>query len=287
MIYRPQKAKTGSFIWIFSLLMGSVTLLVLGLSVWTAWGISTLHYDVTPTQVIITFGPTVVEIDRDQIEKASIIERPTRGRRIMGTSMPGLKQGRWSFQETGRITLYATTTESLVVIETPDRKWGISPADAQSLLSALERGTPGTFEPVGVSATSGVAFLFIIACFTLVTTVGVGLYVLRLSRNIRYELGSDALRIHGSWRPIEIPYKAIDAVSIESPDGMPLRVWGTGMPGLHWGAYSWKALGPSLRLYGTRLKPLVVVRTDQRTYGLTPEDDAGFVDELKRMIKKG
>src|SRR5690606_34345928 len=130
-----------------------VSLVVVGLSVWTVWGLFTLRYDVTQADVVITFGPTVVEIDREQITELTLIERPTRGRRHVGTSITGLKQGLWSFEETGRITLYATTTSSVVVIATTDGKWGSSPADAHGFLSAVEGGEPGTFDPVRASAT--------------------------------------------------------------------------------------------------------------------------------------
>ena len=286
MIFYPPKPRTGSLVWLLTLLTGLATLVVLGLSIWTAWGRATLRYDVTPAHLAITFGPSVVEIDRDQVRQVSLVERPTRGRRHVGTNMPGLKQGTWSFEETGRITLYATTTDALVVIETADRKWGISPEDPQAFMAAVASGGSGTFAPVRQSATGGVVMLFVVSALLIATTVSISVFLRRLAGTMRYEIGPDALRIYGGWRPIEVPYRAIESVSIENPSGVPLRIAGVGMPGLHWGPHQWKAVGPGLRLYSTRLKPLVVVRAGRRTYGLSPERDTEFVDELSRKIRR-
>ena len=286
MIYRSPKTKSGLFTWILVALLGVTSLLVLGLTVWTVWGRSSLHYELTPSHVVIAFGPTVVEIARDEITELTLIERPTRARRLVGSAMPGLYQGLWSFEETGRIVLYATQRQPLVVIETADGKWGINPEDPESFVAAVERGATGTFEPVGASAAGGYVIMFAGVALILGTTFGVGMYLGRLSGGIRYELGPDSLRIYGSWRPVDIPYRDIKSVAIENPGGIPARMWGVAMPGLYWGVFAWKAVGPGLRLCATRLKPLVVIRTGQRTYGLSPEDDAGFVEQLQRRIRR-
>jgi len=278
-------------VWVVALVAGLTSLLVLGLAVWTAWGLATLRYEVTPGGVLVTYGPSRVEIGRDEITRLYLLERPTGGRRIAGSSLPGLKQGLWAFNETGRISLYATTTADLVVIETADRTWGLSPADPRAFLEAAGTASGGptrAFAPARPKEGGGaawVAVLFGVALLVTATGLGTVVYLRRVAGTIGYELGLDALRIHGSWRPIVIPYRDITGVSIESPPGLPLRVAGISLPGLHWGAYSWKSVGPGLRLYATRLSPLVVVRTGKRrTYGLTPERDAEFVAELRRRI---
>jgi hypothetical protein len=53
-----------------------------------------------------------------------------------------------------------------------------------------------------------------------------------------------------------------------------------------WGSFSWRSLGPNVKLYVTRLQPLVVLQTGGRTVGLSPEDAEGFARELKRRIGK-
>lgn len=284
MLYRPPKAKVGSFLWIFSLSMVVLMGFVSWIAIRTAWGAATMVYEVTPSHVVITFGPDVIEIPRNELIGVQVIEEPTRGRRIVGTSMPGLKEGSWSFAETGRITLYATTTHPLTVLETPERKWGISPDDPSAFVDAVNSGDARVFDPVAASSSSGIVAILVLSGLSVLLVVGVVIHMRRVAGTIGYELGPDDLLIHGSFRPIRIPYKSISSVSIEEPTGVPFRTMGIGLPGLHWGSFSWKALGPNLRIYATRLKPLVVVRAGSRTIGITPEDDQGFVEALKRMV---
>lgn len=286
MIYRPPQAQTGSAVRIFSIVIGLVALAVAVLGIQTIWGVGTLRYEVTPTQAIIVFGPKVTTIDRESIVDVSYIESPTRGRRLFGVNMAGLKQGSWSFAETGRLSLYATTTRQLVVIETDKGKWGISPSDPEAFIHALEAGQPGTFEPIAQSAGGGMALIVImmlaISAFSFIL-IG---WLRRMARTMAYELTEDALVIHGSWRPIRIPYRSIDAVRVETPTGRPMRVVGTALPGLMWGSFSWSSVGRNLRLYTTRLQPLVVIQTGSGTVGLSPEDAQGFANDLKRRIDK-
>lgn len=286
MIYRPPKAEAGSATWIFSVLMGLIAVGVAVLVGHTIWGAATMRYEVTPSQAIIVYGPTVIGIDRDEIVDISYFESPTRGRRLVGTSMAGLKQGSWSFAETGRISLYATTTQDLVVIETDKGKWGISPADPEAFLAALDTGQPGTFRPVRQSALAGLIVSVVLVVALLGFAIGLALYMRRLTSTIRYELTDDALLIHGSLRPVRIPYAKIDSVRIETPGGHPWKTVGTSLPGLQWGSFSWKALGPNVKLYATRLQPLVVLRTGSQTVGLSPEDAKGFAQELQRRIEQ-
>lgn len=257
------------------------------IAVSTTLGARTLVYEITPSEVVITYGLKKTRIDRSEMIAVELIERPTRGRRIFGTNVPGLKQGRWSFEETGRITLFATSLTPLLVIETESGKWGISPQEPQAFLEALETGATGEFQPVPGGGAGPLIALLLIVLLTAGIVVGLIVYVFRVGRNIAYELGDDGVLIHGSWRPVRIPYEKITGVRIANPDGVPWRLFGIGMPGLHWGSYGWKQAGPNLQLYATRLKPLVLISAGARTFGITPEDDERFVEELKKRIEPG
>lgn len=68
----------------------------------------------------------------------------------MGTGLPGLQQGRWTFAETGPIILYSTRLSHVTVIETSTGSWGITPADPEAFAKALADGQAGRFEPVFV-----------------------------------------------------------------------------------------------------------------------------------------
>lgn len=254
------------------------------IAVSTTLGARTLVYEITPSEVVITYGLKKTRIDRSEITAVELIEQPTRGRRVFGTNVPGLKEGRWSFEETGRITLFATSLTPLLVIETESGKWGISPQDPQAFLAAVESGATGAFQPVPSGGSGPFIALLLLVLLTAGIVVVLIFYIFRVSRNIAYELTDDAVLIHGSWRPVKIPYAKITGVRIANPEGVPLRLFGIGMPGLHWGSYGWKQAGPNLQLYATRLKPLVLISAGARTFGVTPEDDERFAAELKRRI---
>ena len=287
MIYRPPKANAGPAVWIFAGVTVIAAVVVAWLGISSLWGSATLRYEVTGAHAIIHWGPTAIEIDRDSIVDVAFIESPTRGRRHVGINMAGLKQGRWSFAETGPVSLYATTTRGLVTIEAAGQKWGISPAEPEAFIEALETGQPGVFEPVEQSAAAGLTFMAILTLVIVALPAGLITSLRRLVRNIGYELRDDELWIHGSWRPVRIPYRTIDSVRVEErPAGHTTRIVGTALPGLMWGSFSWRSLGPNVKLYVTRLQPLVVLQTGGRTVGLSPEDAEGFSRELKRRIGK-
>lgn len=289
MHFRPARAKTSPIMWIILGFTLAVLILPIWLSVQTLQGASGLGYDVTPTELIIRFGPKTTRIDRADIVDVTVIEEPTKGRRHFGTSMPGLKEGSWSFAETGRITLFATTTRPLTVIETPDLKWGISPDDPSAFLRAMQaEGPGGHFTPVaGQSSQEALAGVLILSLITGIGVTVLVVYTYRIARNIAYELGPDAVLIHGGRKPIRIPYTEIKGVEEANPRGVPLRTFGIGMPGLHWGSFSWTNAGPNLRLYTTRIKPLVLVSVRWRTYGITPEDAGTFITKLKQHLGSG
>lgn len=267
-------------LWAFIIFVALAAVLPMGLMARVIWGTANLSYEVTRDEVVITFGPGETRIPLSNVTDVSIIDQPTRGRRIVGTSMPGLQEGTWSFEETGRITLYSTSTRPLTVIEAGDRKWGISPADPEGFRRAVEAREPAVFE-VASRSSPNAAFGFLMLPLIVVFLVGgIIFYTLRVLKGIRYELGSDALLIHGGWSPIRVPYDKITHAAEASPQGLPWRTFGIGLPGLHWGSFSWRNAGPNLRIYSTRLRPLVLLRVGVQTIGISPADPEAFLHEL-------
>lgn len=257
------------------------------LVIYTIWGAASMRYEVTPAAVTIHFGPSHIEIARSEIDQIQIRPALSRARRHFGTAFPGLYQGRWSFAETGPVDLYATTLKELVVIETNTQRFGISPDDPRAFQEAVQSGTRVQFSPVKSDAVWALGALGI---FFLGTTLIAAVLVLQVGvpRRMEYELGPDALVIHGGLRPILVPYAKITDVKVESPAGRPWKLLGTSVPGLYWGSFSWKQAGPNLKLYATRLRPLVLILSGKNTYGLSPEDPETFLAELtKRLPPQG
>lgn len=271
--------------WIFVAVTAVSIVIPVGIGVMTAWGGTTLAYELTPTSIQIHYGPKTIAIDRSEITHVRTIERPGKGRRHFGTNMPGLKQGQWSFEETGRITLYATDTTQLTIIETDAEKWGINPADPERFQQLIRTGESDLFQPDPKSnARTLIATMVLIISFGFVPLVVITVFVRRTHRHLKYELENDAVIIYGGRRPTVISYRDITHVRVANPKGTPFRLFGIGMPGLHWGAYSWKDAGPGLKMYATRLRPIVLISAHGKTYGVTPEQSEQFVHEVKSRL---
>src|SRR5690606_2680176 len=181
----------GIFIGTAAIAIGAIALMV-----YTIWGALTMRYDVTPRGLTIHFGPSRIEMARDEITEVEIHASLTRARRRFGTAFPGFYQGRWSFAETGPISLYATSLDTLVVIETERERYGISPEDPAAFLRALEAGEPAQFSAVSRDAAWGLSALGVgLLIILLLSVVIVGQS--RVRGRIAYELGPDVLVIHG------------------------------------------------------------------------------------------
>ena len=79
--------------------------------------------------------------------------------------------------------------------------------------------------------------------------------VLRIAQRMRYELGDDALEIHGAARPISLPYATITDARLEHLEGAPIKSAGVGLPGFYWGSFTWRQAGPNLKLHRTAPLP--------------------------------
>lgn len=280
MRFQPPATRAGPLVWILAISCLALGIFLLWLNIRTIWGAQTISYEITEADVIVNFGPQSVVLNRASVSEIAIIEQPSRARRHVGTSAPGLYQGRWSFAETGRIELYATSLRPLTVIVAEQGKWGISPMDPQGFVDTFESEATGLFPAV---PTENTWFLIIFAATSLLLCVVLGVlsfYLFSVMRNLAYELTDEQIIVHGGWRPIVIPYDAVTDVQLMEPKGQPFRTWGVGAPGLYFGRFSWRSVGPNLRLYATRLRPLVVVTTDEKTYALTPENPQHFIEEL-------
>ncbi|HLS90915.1 MAG TPA: PH domain-containing protein [Limnochordia bacterium] len=271
----------GIFIGTAAIAVGAIALMA-----YTIWGALTMRYDVTPQGLTIHFGPSRIEMARDEITEVEIHSSLTRARRLFGAALPGFYQGRWSFAETGPISLYATSLDTLIVIETEKARYGISPENPEAFLQALERGERAQFPAAsrnaawGMSAL-GVGFVIFLLLFAILFAQG------GVRGRIAYELGPDALVIYGGFRPVTIPYATMTGARIDSPQGWPWKSFGTSVPGLHWGSFSWKQAGPNLKLYATRLRPLVLISCGRTTYGISPEDPEAFLAELQKLLPQG
>lgn len=287
MRFEPAPSNRTRWIKAIAVVIVGIALLIGWLSLRSFWGGATLSYELTPASVQILFGPDSVDIPRDRINDVAIVPRPTRGRRIVGTNLPGLYEGSWTFNETGPLRLYATSLASLVVIDTETGRWGISPKDPEAFVAAYERSEGGSFPPVesknrwALVALGAVPVLALFGVlFLLVVPFG------RIARGLEYELDNKGLVIHGGSRPAVFRYREISEPRLASPKGIPWQTGGASLPGLYWGSFSWKQAGPRLKLYATRLRPIILFRHRRETIGISPKDAEQFLTELNRRLAR-
>jgi hypothetical protein len=288
MVQRFAAARPGpSWWWRLSLILIVATpLLPLFMLVQTAWGAQNMAYTVTPDALLIRYAWTEERIPLDQIQSVAIVH-PTSRSRINGTGMPGLYEGRWTSAETGRITLYATRLDPWVVLTTADRQWGLTPSDPTAFLAALQQRQSATFAPAAPDRSGGWAFTLVMLPGLVVGPLLWYIFYLiaRFRKGLTYELGSDGLAIQTGWRPIFIRYAEIERAGEVSPTGGPSRLYGTCVSGCYWGAFTWYGVAKRIQLYATRLKPIVLIETRAgRSFGLSPEDAAGFLGALHERI---
>ena|GEM_PF-1208186 len=284
--FEPVAAPRSAWIW-FILVLTGLTLVWAGwLMIRTVWGVNDLHYTLTETTLEISYGPTQVEIPRNEILSVEQVA-VSGGKRLFGTALPGLQEGAWTFPETGRVELYSTEPELLTVVQTPTKKYGISPADSAGFISAVEGGGTGRWDPAPTQAgrvavvMSVIVLAIIIGTIVLLAAIAVG------AKNILYVLDSDGILIQMGWMKARIPYKEIEALEKASPQGSPIRTVGAAMPGLYWGTFYFRKEKLRLKIYATQYRPLVLIHAGKSTYGLNPADADGFIAEVSRRARLG
>lgn len=287
MRFPPAESQRNRWMVALTIVVTAVVILVAWVCARAVWGKASLSYQLTPTGVEIRYGLERVVLPREAITDVRMVSPLTRARRHMGTAMPGLYEGRWSFAETGPLILYSTSRDFVVLIETRDGRWGISPADPEGFVAAYQADIPGHYPPVESGSAWAPAVLGAVSFLTVVLLAGLMIPLWRISRHMEYELGERALLIHGSLSPIVLPYSEITGARIDHPAGSPLKVFGASLPGLYWGSFSWRPAGGRIKLCATRLRPLVIVSTRKQTYGLSPQDPQRFVEELQRRTGNG
>lgn len=263
-----------------------IMLLPLYFGVEALWGASNMRYKVTGAELQITYAWHQRSIPLGEIESVEIVQ-PVKLSRASGTSAPGLYAGRWTGREIGRITLYARSLESLLVVRSAEGAWGLTPADPAALKAAILGRSPGDFPVLAVEGSPWLALspLFLIILLLIPGTCYILRLIYRFPERLTYELGASELVIETGWRPVRVPFAAIDSVEETTLTGWPLRLMGSELKGVHWGLFSWAAVpGRRIHLYATQLRPIVLIRAGGRSFGLSPADADRFIRDLKERI---
>jgi hypothetical protein len=114
--------------------------------------------------------------------------------------------------------------------------------------------------------------------------LALGWWVLRYAiyfQQMRYELAPDGLHLrYGPLLHYHIPYDSIQQVWIhEFP--YPPNVRRVSSPGLQlYGAY-YRDMGKVFMCATANRGRVLLIKTDNRTYGITPQDEQAFIDALR------
>ena len=135
--YPPRPARSQGLKGINFVTLAGLTLAVLALASSMLSALN-MRYEVTPEALRIRSGFSTREIPLDEVTGVWRPEALTGGVRKFGTAVPNLRTGRWRFNETGDITLYATRLETLVVVDTADGRYGVTPENPDAFMDAVQ-----------------------------------------------------------------------------------------------------------------------------------------------------
>lgn len=100
-----------------------------------------------------------------------------------------------------------------------------------------------------------------------------------------YELGNGMLRIRRPVGNIDTPLSDIaEAKAIDQKElGTGIRLFGSGGFCGYIGLFRYKGLEGNAFFYATDKSKLVVIKTDRKTYIISPDDRDGFLEDMRKQ----
>jgi hypothetical protein len=260
-------------------LLGLVPLIAVGLPL---VGISRVRYVVDgerleiQTRDLLNRGRSVA---LDRVTEIETVQLP-RGRRTLGTGLPGYCVGRFSYEGLGQVWQATDCSAGAVLLRVRDeaRPVVVTPADVPAFVQALRTRSRIEARPaVSPSSTAGAAWLAIGAF-----VVGAGVVATALAtfvagpERMRYRVARGELEVQTLFGRRRWSLDAVNARPHRVRLG--LRLWGVGLPGYYTGSYL--ADGKSTRVYATQTEG-VLLEGATRIF-VSPEDPEPFLAALAR-----
>lgn len=111
---------------------------------------------------------------------------------------------------------------------------------------------------------------------------GVYLYLLLGAAILHYQVGDNGVTIRWATRTIHLPWPELTRIIRVTGEKNLAGLTGISWPGYIVGNYNLKGLS-LVKMYGTRVKDdLIVLESSRGYFGLTPSDQAGFLEDLAR-----
>lgn len=200
--------------------------------------------------------------------------------------------GRHRSRTLGAFRLYASRRDGLVLVDSADERFVLSPEPPGRFVEAL-LGRAGLEAPSGplplpaARPMSRGAKLGLAALVALVP-LGIGAVVLGSMAwaPVGARLEADAVVVERRWAgAVELPLAGTTSARVlpaEELRGL-RRTAGVALPGVAYGRFESDALGP-FQLYAWRRGPLVLLETSTGKVALTPEEPGRFVAEVSARL---
>jgi hypothetical protein len=246
------------------------------------WLPRAIRYEVSPASLTVMLRAGWWRVG-NEVPRASITAvRPVelgRGRRTMGSAIPGYCVGAFTFDDLGPVWLATSCGRSAVLVEAAGRTRPtvIAPAHRDAFLAALEAGDTATFAPPPGTPMAGWTAIRVLSFVPLLLIpLLVGTFFVAPGR-LRYAVEHGELVVRTLAATRRFPLAG--ATARRCTPGRALKVAGNGLPGYYTGFY--RVDGASARVYATRLTDGVLLEGERRVF-VTPEDVDGLLAELHR-----
>ncbi|AFD27862.1 PH domain-containing protein [Deinococcus gobiensis] len=212
-----------------------------------------------------TIIPAGTPVTQDQIEIR---------RKVIGSAMVGYTVGQFDLARHGLANLYTDGSDHALVFRTTPRVTVLTPADPEGLLQAWRKNQTGIFRPARPASFSSAVWLSLLLLPLLV------FFVRRPQLNYRWVDGALVVNAALSSRrfPVESTRAELTCERLGS------RLFGTATPGYYTGTFAMKSAGGGrVQAYATLARPnaALLLKTEGKTYYLTPEDPQAVLDRFR------
>jgi len=203
-----------------------------------------------------------------------------RGKRRVGTAMPGYCAGRFSFPTLGSVDLASDCRRNAVALHLKDssRPLVLTPGDRNTFLSALagEGRYAEVFHP-GADASPGWKVLKTVFALILLPAFAIPIIFFVSPAKLRYEVQQGSVEIHTL---IGVRRFSIDNcfAQLYCPQSS-MKTIGSSLPGYHAGKF--RVDGISTRVYATDLTQGVLIEGPDLRLFLNPEEPRAFLEALR------
>jgi hypothetical protein len=262
------------------------------------WLLAPRAFDIEGGDLVVVRPLFPVPVPLASIRAVTLLDRSEAGTffKVAGSGGVFGHYGRYWSRRLGAFRLYATRRDQLVVVDTENGRFVLTPATPERFIDALKRAAPqasvglgGGLDHMAAGHPAGAWKLVagIIASVALV--IGTMLIIAAARAPFAVNVDAEAIRIERRWsEPVLVPVSEVrEVVPLTATQS---RGWWrvNGVGGLgnsSYGSYRSKDLGP-FTLYAWRRGPYVLLETASGRVVLTPDDPPAFIANVQALLNR-